>query len=66
VGSNSLNPELVAPLDIKGLAPDMNLLTGGDPDVPVALGLVWVVRRVVGCLNGHLLSISQGVATILA
>ena len=47
-------PELVALLDIKGLAPDMNLLTGGDPDVPVALGLVWVVRRVVGCLNGHL------------
>ena len=50
-----LYPEEISLENIKGLAPDVNLLASRHLDLPVALGLVGVVLRVVGSLNGNLL-----------
>ena len=51
---NESYPELVTPLDVEGLAPDMNLFKGWDLNVPLALAFVWVVRREVWGLNSQL------------
>ena len=48
------HPQEVALENVKGLAPDVNLLASGHPDLPVALRLVGVVVGVVGSLNGYL------------
>ena len=40
--------------NVKGLAPDVDLLVSRHLDLPVALGLVGVVRGVVGTLDGNL------------
>ena len=47
-------PEEVALEKVEGLAPDVHLLVGRHLDLPVALGLVWVVLGEVGTLDGDL------------
>jgi len=61
-----LDPQEIALGNVEGLAPDVHLLSGGHLDLPVALGLVGVVSRVVGSLDGHLLSISEISLSVLA
>ena len=48
------HPQEIALENVKGLAPDVDLFVGGHLDLPVALGIVGVVRGVVGTLNGNL------------
>merc|ERR1719507_1417828 len=63
---NPLDPQEIPLEKVKGLAPDVHLLVGGHLDPPVTLGLVGVVLRVVGSLDGNLLSISKGIPSIFA
>ena len=48
------HPQEIALENVKGLAPDVDLLVGRHLDLPVALGLVGVVGGVVGTLDGNL------------
>merc|ERR1719209_1790346 len=61
-----LNPQEIALGNVKGLTPDVNLLSCRHLDLPVALGLVGVVLGEVGRFDGNLLSISEISLSVLA
>jgi len=63
---HSLDPQEISLEKVKGLTPDVHLLVGRHPDLPVAPRLVGVIFRVVWSLDGNLLSIIEDILSIPA